>query len=257
MHDGALQRIRETFHERVSGHGHVDQVRTAGRLFAGDYSAAATVSEEFDGSILGLGVMHDIAGEVVSLGGHTWRVPVTGVPIPVGPHETVAFGVAAHGGRRHRVNLDGASDVEATLTIIDTYLEQHHINPESVVCAVEIHGSFSDVVLRTVSPPRYEGETLGEIIDDESRFSFDSWVGTMVGFRFPDNAADGAIPGIHLHGIADDRQSGGHLRNMVTVEVSMNLWVDELHPVHDATGGDLDAVSIDFARYEGPVVDPG
>jgi hypothetical protein len=33
------------------------------------------------------------------------------------------------------------------------------------------------VILRTVAPPRYEGDTLGEIIDDEVRFRFDSRAG--------------------------------------------------------------------------------
>ena len=90
---------------------------------------------------------------------------------------------------------------------------------------------FTDVVLRTVAPPQHDGETLGEIIDDEVRFAFSTWTGTMVGFRFPDSSKGETIPGLHLHGIADDRRSGGHLRSMVVDNVTTHLWIDELHPV--------------------------
>ena len=141
--------------------------------------------------------------------------------------------------------------------MIDTYLARHHIDHEEVVCALRLTGTFRDVVLRTVASPTYEGETLGEIIDDEARFRFDSWTGTMVGFRFPDATTGDTIPGIHLHGIADDRSSGGHLRNMTTADVVLDLWVDELHRLHDSaeSGGAESNEAVDFSRYEGPVDD--
>ena len=77
----------------------------------------------------------------------------------------------------------------------------------------------------------------------------------MIGFRFPDVSSGDTIPGVYLHGISDDRRSGGHLRNMVTADVVMDLWVDELQGLRDSaqtitsgSGGD-----VDFARYERPV----
>lgn len=199
--------------------------------------------------------MHDILGEVVSLRGATWRVPVTGVPTPVAATDGVAFAVAAHGGRRHRISVPPGADLKGTRLAVDDYLFRHHHDSEHVVCAIEMHGHFSDVVLRTVAPPRYEGETLGEIIDDEARFVFPAWTGTMVGFRFPESSEGEVIPGLHLHGIGDDRQSGGHLRSMIVEKVTTHLWIDELHTIRDRGTGEAvtDAGPIDFDRYEGPV----
>lgn len=57
------------------------------------------------------------------------------------------------------------------------HLARHHIDHGQVVCALLAEGTFRDVILRTVAPPRYEGDTLGEIIDDEVRFRFDSRAG--------------------------------------------------------------------------------
>ncbi len=263
MHDSVLSHLRNTLHERLTRHGEhgehgehgdVDQARGAGRLFAGDYSASATVGEEFGDSRLGVGVMHDLDGEVISLHGTTWRVPVDGTPREVAPDEGVAFGVAAHGGREHEFVIPDGADVEGILAAIDAYLERTHVDHEEVVCAVEIDGDFSSVVLRTVAPPTHDHETLGEIIDDETRFTFEHWSGTLVGFRFPDVTDGQTIPGLHLHAISHDTTTGGHLRNAITVRTTARIWVDELHPIHDVAGTQPDGdSSMDFSRYEGPV----
>lgn len=260
MHDAVLSRIRETFHLRHHhpAIGGVDQVRSAGRLFAGDYSTGTTAGEEFGSSRMGLGVMHDLDGEVISVNGRTWRVPVDGVPVEVSEEEGIAFGVAAHGGREHSFPLPAGVDLVGILAAVDAYLKGTHVDHEQVVCAIEITGQFTDVLLRTVAPPSYAGETLGEIIEDEIRFPFDTWQGTLVGFRFPDETGGQTIPSLHLHGISAEATSGGHVRAVTTGSVHASIWVDELHPIHDTPVVDVagrqtaDDVSVDFARYEGP-----
>lgn len=252
MHDHVLARLRASFANR--DRGSVDQSRTAGRLFAGDYSPSATAGSEFGGSRLGLGVMHDLDGEVVSINGTTWRVPVHGRPIPVSPEEGIAFGIAAHGGHEHRLDLAAGLDVDGILAAIDAYLEHTHVDHEQVVCGVEVEGDFIDVVLRTVAPPTRSGETLGQVIDDETRFTFPTWQGTLVGFRFPDATTGSIIPGLHLHGLSHDTTSGGHLRNATTGSVRARIWVDDFHPVADVgsvASSPTDAP--DFSRLEGPV----
>ena len=257
MHDSVLARMRHAWRDRHPQHGDVDQARSAGRLFAGDYTTSTTAGDEFGGSRLGLGVMHDLDGEVVSLRGFTWRIPVDGTPREVSHEEGIAFGVAAHGGREHVFSIPEGADLDGILKSVDSYLSDTHIDHEQVVCAIEVVGDFSDVVLRTVAPPTREGEPLGEIIDDETRFTFPSWRGTLVGFRFPDDTDGQTIPGLHLHGISHDATSGGHLRQATVGDVTARIWVDDLHPVHDhvdiAGSQPQDDVSVDFHRYEGPI----
>lgn len=253
MHDDALARHRQGMATAPDPAGWVDQRRTASRLFAGDYTASTTAGEEFGGSRLGVGVMEGLDGEIVSIHGATWRVPVDGVPVPVSAEETIAFGVAAHGGRQHRFTLHSGADMDGILRTIDAYLHRTHVDHEKVVCAVEIVGDFTDVVLRTVAPPTHEGESLGEVIEHETRFAFPTWTGTLVGFRFPDATTGQTIPGLHLHGLAEDAGSGGHVRNATTGTVQARLWVDHLHPVLEADGDIVTGGATDFSRYEGPV----
>jgi acetolactate decarboxylase len=231
MRDQILEKVRNSFHLR-HGHGIVEQSRGAGALFKGDFSASTTAGAEFAGSRLGLGVMHDLNGEVVSVKGATWRIPVDGIPIEVKPGEGIAFGIAAHGGRAHHIEIPAGRDMTGILSAIDVYLAGNHIDHEDVVCAVEIVGSFADILLRTEAPATFPNETLGEILEQETLFEFDQWNGTLVGFRFPDESDGQTIPGLHFHAISADQTSGGHVHKVVTTDVLATIWVDELHPVH-------------------------
>lgn len=252
MLDTVLHRLRSSRLGRLD-HGRVTQVRTANALFAGNYSGATTVAHEFARSRLGLGVMHDLEGELVSLRGETWRVPVSGTPEVVADDETIAFGIAATGGIPHAFTVDAGVGIEGIGDALDRYLSSTFVDHEEVVCAIEITGTFTDVVLRTVGHPDHEGESLAEMIENETRFSFDAWHGTLLGFRYPDATSGSTIPGLHLHAISDDRLSGGHVRNATTARVTASLWIDDVHIERDDADAGERRDAIDFASLEGPL----
>ena len=267
MRDHVLERLRASWGQRHSGAqprstaveqeerpGEVLQTGSAGVLFHGDYSAVTTVGEEFGQSRLGIGVMHDLDGEIVSINGTAWCIPVDGRPRELDPDEGIAFGSAAHGGVGHVVSLATGSSMEQILIAVDMYLESTHVNHEQVVCAIEIVGTFTDVILRTEAPPTYEHEPLGEVLERETRFEFDSWDGTLVGFRFPDLTDGEIIPGLHLHAMGSDLLSGGHVRRVATSTVAATVWIDELHPLVGTKGtAESNGPDIDFDKYEGPL----
>ena len=229
MFDEGLVRARRALHALVTGHGSIDQSRDADRLFAGDYSTSTTAGEEFKGSRLGLGVMRDLDGEVVSVDGRTWCIPADGRPRRVGDDEGVAFAMAAYGGRRHDVALPPGTDFSGITHALDAYLDATAHHEPNLICAIELVGEFHDVLLRTVAPVDYVGEPLAEVIEHERRFSFEAWQGTVVGFRFPDEVDGTRIPGLHLHAISTDESSGGHVRQLRVAQVTAALWVDEVH----------------------------
>ena len=250
MRDDHLTALRRS-RVHTARHGEVEQAGSASQLFAGHFDGITTVEQEFGSSRLGIGVMHDLDGEVVSIDGTTWAIPPSGTPRVVEPSDTIAFGISAHGGSRHRLSIEPGADLDGIRQAIDIKLAQLHEDHEQIVCAVSIEGSFRDVLLRTVHHPDYEGESLGEIIDDEIRFGFDYWRGCVVGFRYPDQSNGQTIPGLHLHAIATDLLSGGHVRNIIAEEVTAELWADDLHITGDTDNGS--GGEVDFERYEGPV----
>ena len=229
-------------------HGHVHQNTSAARLFAGEFGEVSRVDREFSSSDLGLGVLANLAGEVVSLDGLTYAVPLTGVPRLLEHNEGLAFAISARGGTEYHLELsEGTLNATTLLQHIDTLIDLHHEDSEKIVATVRLHTTFSRVLLRTVAPPQSQGEDLETVIAHEQRFEHYNWPGTLVGFRFPDNhaahadpsveAVDGKIiAGLHLHGISDNRDSGGHLHEFDIAEVSnhpveLTVTLDELETI--------------------------
>ncbi|MBU3702443.1 MAG: acetolactate decarboxylase [Acidimicrobiia bacterium] len=58
---------------------------------------------------------------------------------------------------------------------------------------------------------------------DQSLFEIPSIVGTMVGFSFPSGMREVNLPGFHLHLLADDRSTGGHIYDYATHDVEVTI----------------------------------
>ena len=229
-------------------HGFVHQNTSAARLFSGEFGQVSQVGNEFSDSELGLGVLENLEGEVVSLNGQTYAVPVHGVPQLLTEDQGLAFAISARGGTHHHLDLpQGTLTAEDLRGLIDALIIEHHENPDIIVATIKLHATFARVLLRTVSAPQSPVEDLNSVIAHEKRFEFMNWTGTLVGFRFPDNhnahadpaveAVDGQIiSGLHLHGISDARDSGGHLHEFELAHLEMHpvqltVTLDELHTI--------------------------
>lgn len=208
--------------------GHVEQTEIVADLFNGAYDAATTVGEAYAGCILGHGVAEHLDGEMVAFDGEVWRVPGDGVPVPAPDALGLPFAVAAFGGAPVDIPVPAGSDLEAITGLIDaelTRLDRHH---DEIVVAVRIDGDFTEVVMRSEHRQEPPYRALADVLANEVRFEFAQWRGTLVGFRCPDVADGVVIPGLHLHGLSDDRTSGGHCRSAVTGAVTMRIWIDDL-----------------------------
>lgn len=217
-----------------AAHGHITQIETVTDLFRANYDAHTTVDEAFRNFTVGLGVAEACDGEIVACDNTVWRVPSDGVPIPADPQLGLPFVVVAHGGRPITQKLPSGTDMatlsERVSTVVPAETDTH------LIAAVRIDGEFADVVLRSEhrqSPPY---PPLPDVLSDEVRFAFETWHGTLVGFKFPDEVNGVTIPGLHLHGIAADRGSGGHCHEFTVVTADVTIWLDDVdvrvpHPI--------------------------
>ncbi len=211
----------------AAAHGHVHQYEVVADLFAARYDAVTTVGEAFGGSDLGLGVAEACDGEIVSVGGDAWRIPADGVPVIAPVDLGLPFAVAAAGGVSVELPCpEGATMVDVARLVTDALREVGADDPHHVA-AVRIDGTFRDVLLRSERRQEPPYQPLVKVLEDEVRFEFDEWAGTLVGFRFPEVEDGLVIPGLHLHAIADDRRSGGHVHRFTAEAVTLRVWVDD------------------------------
>lgn len=220
--------------------GHIRQTEALSDMFAGHFEAATTVGEAFEAVLregvpnkgsrgaLGVGVAEAADGEIVAFDGNVWRIPADGRPVPAEATLGLPFVVVAEGGEPVRQALGaGLGFIEITAHI-DALLRELDKHQEHLVAAVRIDGVFRDVLLRSEPRQTPPYPTLIEVLEHETSFAFDHWRGTLVGFRFPDVNDGIVIPGLHLHGISEDRASGGHCHHGTVIEATLSVWVDDV-----------------------------
>lgn len=220
--------------------GHVRQTKVLSDMFAGHFEAATTVGEAFEAVLregvpnkgprgaLGVGVAEAVDGEIVAFDGNVWRIPADGRPVNAEPTLGLPFAVVAEGGVPVRKKLQaglGFIEITAHIDALLRELDKHH---EHLVAAVRLDGLFRDVLLRSEPRQTPPYPTLTTVLEHESTFPFDRWRGTLVGFRFPDVNDGVVIPGLHLHGVSEDRASGGHCHRGTVIEATLSVWVDDV-----------------------------
>ena len=202
------------------------QLQLAHVLLDGGYDGVATIAEALEGGDHGLGTLDRLNGELVVVDGEPWQVDFRGEAHLVDPSATTPFVVVTHlehpVSRRLR-DIDRGGLIDAVESMVDD---------SGAVVAVRVEGQFRDVLVRSVpaqSPPYRPYADV--CATDEVRWDLAPFDGVFVGFRFPDLSGGDTIPGLHLHGLAADRSTGGHNYELqiddavVTVGVSHEIVV--------------------------------
>lgn len=210
--------------------GHIRQVETVHDLFAGRYESVTTVGETFADAVVGIGVAEGVDGEIVHVNGTTWRIPADGTPHVAPPELGMPFAVAAYGGTPVTRDVHEGSTMSEVTAIVDEVLAAANVHHDYLVAAVTLEGEFSHALLRSEHGQTPPYQPLGNpgAVTGEVRFDFSPWEGTFAGFRFPDVADDVVIPGLHLHAIARDQNSGGHCHELTVIRARLKVWVDDV-----------------------------
>ena len=212
----------------AAAHGHITQVDTVSDLFRAHYEAHTTVAEAFTDFTVGLGVAEACDGEIVAADDTVWQIRADGIPVIAAPDLGLPFAVVAHGGLAMRENLPAGIDMTSLPTEVDALLNTPQAQAEHLVAAVRVDGTFRDVLLRSEHRQEPPYPPLPDVLSHEVHFTFETWHGSLVGFRFPDTEDGVTIPGLHLHAIAADRLSGGHCHTFTVVDAVLTVWLDDV-----------------------------
>ncbi len=205
-------------------HHSMFQVSTSGAIVQGLYQGAVTVSELRRHGDLGLGTYEDLDGEMILLDGHCYRASSDGTVAEVeddvlSPFATVVqFTVdAIHTFDRVTSFENLTNRLDALRTTNNDFL------------AWRIHGEFMNVQVRAACR-HASGTPLIEAVADQALFEYSNVAATMVGFWSPAYSQAIAITGYHLHAISDDRTRAGHVFNVESERLTVEMHrVSNLH----------------------------
>ncbi|MFM8527667.1 MAG: acetolactate decarboxylase, partial [bacterium] len=184
--------------EEMAAEGHephvLHQTSTIQALLDGAYDGDLTLGELLDEGNLGLGTTNALDGELIILDGQCFRAKIDGTIERLAPEVRTPFAVVADFQPTVETALEGPLDFELMTERIDG------LRPEgTAACAVRIDGRFASIRARSVPRQELPYRPLPEVIEEQKVFEIGECEGTLVGFRFPENAEGIDGGGGHLH----------------------------------------------------------
>jgi len=193
--------------------GTVTQVGTIDSLLAGGYDGAFRCGKLPRLGDTGLGTFDCLDGEMVVADGAVYQVRSDGSVTRATSALGTPFAVVVKFRADRSFRVTGRCPLAQLEKIVDKVYPDH-----GALLALRVRGTFASMKTRSVAAQKRPYPTLAEAAKDQSIFQRDGERGTLVGFRCPDSLRGLDVPGYHLHFIADDHRSGGHVLDFVLTD---------------------------------------
>lgn len=196
------------------------QVSTSGALVQGVYQGCVSVADLKRHGDFGLGTFDGLDGEMILLDGHCHQARGDG-SVREAPDSALApFAVVT----RFRADRRDTLAAVASWPDLGQQLDARRTS-NNVFYGLKLTGHFDWIRLRTAcrSEP---GVDLVTAIGHQAEFEFEAIDGTLLGFWTPTYARTLNVPGYHLHFISRDRRHGGHLLNLRSGPLQLELALE-------------------------------
>lgn len=186
------------------------QVSTIDALMAGVYDGSFTCGDIRRHGNLGLGTFQALNGEMIVVDGVVYQAAHDGSMHVMDDGVRTPFAAVTWFEPDISFTVQSASSIKDLEQAIDERLAR-----KNLFHAFRIQGRFSSVRARSVPAQAKPYPPLVEAIKQQNVFELGPAVGELVGFRCPVYAEKVNVVGYHLHYIAADRKSGGHLLDLI------------------------------------------
>lgn len=181
------------------------QVSTIDALLQGDYDGTVSLKELSAFGDFGIGTVNGLDGELVIENGRFYQVKSDGkVYQPSGEIKT-PFASVVQFIPEDSVAVRDLSFVKLK-QLIDSLMKS-----QNYFYAIWLDGKFDSVRTRSVPLQQKPYPPLVVVTQSQPEFSIPETEGKLTGFFCPEFVKGINVPGYHLHYLADDKISGGHL----------------------------------------------
>jgi len=209
-------------------------------LIEGIYKENTSLREILEQGDLGLGTLNDLDGELMIVDGRAWKISGKGQVEEVSKDALTPFACVTH---FKCLSQDSITE-PMEYALFQAFLERLLPSP-NMMMALKIEGLFEQV--RTRSVPRQECyRPLVEVTKNQPTFDFANIEGTLVGFYTPPFLSSLCVPGFHLHFLAKNGRSGGHLLSCRPAKAVVSVQL--LRYLRVNLPMTLDFMTLDFQR---------
>lgn len=183
--------------------------------FANDSFTVFDIKKHGD---FGLGTFNEVDGEMIILDRIVYRADYTGkISIPnnswKSPFVTEIY-----------FHADTTITLKDTLSFSSLENFINKILPsKNIICAIKIEGLFKNVQYRSEKKQTAAYSNLGEVLKHQFVYNMTNIKGTMVGFYYPNYLKDVNAAGYHFHFLSFDKKSGGHVLNLTTKNIKIQI----------------------------------
>lgn len=198
-------------------HHSIFQVSTSGAIVQGLYQGCVSVADLRRHGDLGLGTFEDLDGEMILIDGHCYQARSDGTVVEAADTELTPFASVVNFAADHEADVVDVSTYDAFIAEIDRMRTS-----DNGFVSIRATGTFSSIQVRTACKTE-SGVDLVEATSTQAVFDFADMAGTLVGFWSPAYTKSIAIAGYHMHFISADRQHGGHVLDLSSERIFVEL----------------------------------
>ena len=209
-------------------------------LVEGVYEERIPYSKIKEHGDFGLGTFDNLDGEMVMLDGNIFQITSDGRVHQRDETSETPFACVTF---YHPATHDELKK-KSTYEEFTTWLESLLPSP-NIFYAIRIEGTYSYIRVRSV-PKQDSYKPLVEVAKEQPVFEFTNIKGTLAGFYTPAFMSSLNVPGLHLHFLSSDFQSGGHLLECRSENV--RAGVQFINSLELSLPMSLDYLTLDFQR---------
>lgn len=193
----------------------------ASAFIGGLYDAVYPYTKVLKHGDFGLGAPDKLDGEVLILDGKIYQTQATGKTFEVKPTKLTPFAVVNFFKAKKTVKSTYKLSKNGLFKYLDSILTN-----QNGIYAIEITGRFDTIKTRAFPPVTRPYLPLADMLPLQHFFTFNNTSGILVGYRLPVFMDGPNITGYHFHFLSDDKKAGGHIVELLTD--SITIEIDEL-----------------------------
>lgn len=194
------------------------QASTINALLEGSLDGTMPLKRLIKHGDFGIGTFDALDGEMVVLDGICYQVKPDGTVVAAVETQKTPFATVTF----FDVDETIALNQEMNLAELGKFIDEK-IKTKNIFYAIKIDGEFKYMKTRSPFKQTKPYPALKAVSQMQSVFEFTDVKGTAVGFRVPEYANGFNMPGYHFHFLDSARKAGGHILELKTSNVKIEL----------------------------------
>lgn len=190
----------------------------AGAFIGGLYNGYYPYSKLKQHGNFGLGAPHQLDGELLMLNDKIYQTQASGKTFEVKSNQLTPFAVVNFFHADKTVKVAGLTK-EKLYAYLDSILPN-----QNAIYAIHVKGKFSALKTRAFPPVKQKPYLpLAAMLPLQHFFNFNNTEGDLVGYRIPAYMEGPNITGYHFHFLSASKQEGGHLIDILTGNITIEV----------------------------------